>query len=77
VNLKNPLSALPTATTVTTPGHDVEDHLASLFAAILGTDDLDSLVLGLVARNLNLGAGLLAKVIDCGTTGSDDEPARC
>jgi hypothetical protein len=77
VNLKNPLSALPTATTVTTLGYDVEDHLASLFAAVLGTDDLDSLVLGLVARNLNLCAGLLAKVVDCGTTGSDDEPVRC
>ena len=70
------LSALST-TAITTLGDDVKDHLASVFTAVLGTNNLNSLVLGLVTGNLDLGTSLLAEVVDGSTTGSDDEPMTC
>lgn len=70
------LGALPT-TAVTTFGHNVEDQLASLFASVPGADNLNSFILGLVTRDLNLGARLLAEVVDGGATRSDNEPVIC
>jgi len=72
----NCLSAVPTAT-VSTLGNDVEDHLASLFATLPGTDNLNGLVLGLVTGDLDLGARLLAKVVDGSTSRSDNESMTC
>lgn len=62
------------ATTVATLGHNIEDHLAGLLAAFLRANDLDGLILGLVAWHLDLGAGLLAEVVDGASTGTDDKP---
>lgn len=70
----NCLSAVPTSTTITTLGDDVKDQPASLFTTILGTDNLNSLILGLVTRDLDLSTSLLAKIIDGGTARSDNEP---
>jgi hypothetical protein len=67
------LSAFPT-TAVATLGDDLKDHLASIFTAVLGTNNLNSLIFGLVAGDLDLGAGLLAEIVDGSATGSDDEP---
>jgi hypothetical protein len=71
------LSAFAAAATVATLGDDIKNHLARLFAAVLGTDNLDSLILGLVARYLDLGACLLAEVVDGAASRSDDEPIMC
>ena len=62
---------------VTSLGHNVENELARLLAAVPGADNLNGLVLGLVARNLDLGASLLAKVVDGATTRADDKPMTC
>ena len=70
------LNAFP-ATTVAALSNDFENQLASLFTTVLGADNLNSLVLGLVARNLDLGASLLAELVDGGTSLSDDKPMSC
>lgn len=75
--LKNRLSALPTTAAVTTPGNDIEDHLACLLATILGTNNLNRLILGLVAGHLDLCAGLFTEIVDCGTAGPDNKPGTC
>jgi hypothetical protein len=62
------------ATAIATLRHNVEDQLACLLTPFLGTNNLDCLVLGLVTGDLDLGAGLLAKVVDSATTGTDDKP---
>jgi hypothetical protein len=68
------LSAFPTAAAVATLGDNVKDHLSRLLTPILGPDNLNSLVLGLVTRDLDLSASLLAEIVDSRTTGTDDEP---
>jgi hypothetical protein len=75
--VKKRLSALPTTTAITPLGDNVKDHLAGLFAAVLGSDNLDGLVLGLVTGDLDLCARLLAEIVYGGTTGSDNKPVRC
>lgn len=72
----NCLSAVPTSTTITTLGDDVEDQPASFFATILGTDNLNSFVLRLVTRDLDLSTSLFAKIVDGGTSRSDNEPTK-
>lgn len=62
------------AATVTTLGDNVEDQLASLLATVFGTDNLNGLILGLVTGDLDLGTRLLAKIVDGGTSRSDNEP---
>jgi hypothetical protein len=54
--------------------NNLKDHTASLLASLLCADDLDGLVLGLIAGHLNLGTSLLAEVVNGATTGSDNEP---
>jgi hypothetical protein len=65
------------ATAVAALGHNLQDQLARLFAPVACADNLDGFVLGLVAGDLDLGAGLLAEVVDGATTGSDDKPDDC
>jgi hypothetical protein len=64
----------PSRTPTTTARHNLKNHLARLLAPIAATDYLDSFVLGLVTRNLDLGAGFLAQVVDSAAAGADDEP---
>lgn len=64
----------PTAAAVSALSDNFQYHLASLFTPILSTCDLDSLILGLVTGDLDLGAGLLAEVVDRAATGTDNEP---
>jgi hypothetical protein len=71
------LSAFPTATAVTALGDDVKNHLSRLLTPVLGPNNLNSLVLGLIAGDLDLSASLLAEVVDGSTTGADDEPVMC
>jgi hypothetical protein len=71
------LSAFPAAAAVATLGDDIKDHLARLFATVLGADNLDSFILGLVAGYLDLSTRLLAEVIDGAASRSDDEPIIC
>jgi hypothetical protein len=71
------LSAFPTAAAVTALGDDIKDHLSRLLTPIFGTDNLNRLVLGLVAGDLDLSASLLAEVVDGSTTGADDESVMC
>jgi hypothetical protein len=65
------------ATTVAALGNNVENQLARLLAALLCAHNLNGLVLRLVTRHLDLGASLLAEVVNCATTGADDEPVIC
>jgi hypothetical protein len=59
---------------VAAAGHNLQNHLARLLAPVARADNLDSFVLGLVARDLDLGSGLLAQVVDGAAAGADDEP---
>jgi hypothetical protein len=54
--------------------NDLKDHTASLLAPVMCASDLDGLILGLIARYLNLGTSLLAEVVDRAATRSDNEP---
>lgn len=59
---------------IATLRHNVQNHLACLLAAVPGADDLDGFIHGLVTGNLDLGARLLAEVVDGATPGANDEP---
>jgi hypothetical protein len=54
--------------------NNLKDHTAGLLAPLLCADNLDGLVLGLIAGHLDLGTSLLAEVVNGATTGSDNEP---
>jgi hypothetical protein len=54
--------------------NNLKDHAAGLLASLLCADNLDSLVLGLIAGHLDLGASLFAEVVNGAATGSDNEP---
>lgn len=72
------LSGFLLATTIIpTLRYNVKNHLASLFTPVLGADNLNGLVLGLVTGYLDFGAGLLAKVVDGATAGTNDKPFSC
>jgi hypothetical protein len=61
-------------TTVTALGNDIKNHLACLLTALPCANNLNGLILRLVARDLDLGAGLLAEIVDGATARADDEP---
>ena len=64
-------------TSVAAFGDNLQDQLARLFTAVFGTHDLDSFVLSLVARDLDLSAGLLAEIVDGATAGADHKSTYC
>lgn len=62
------------ATSISTLGHNIQNQLASLFAAFPGTDNLDSFILCLITGDLDLGSSLLAKTVNGATTWTDHKP---
>jgi hypothetical protein len=65
------------ATTVAALRNNVDNHLARFLAPLPCAHNLNSLVLRLVTRHLDLGSSLLAEVVNRATTGADDEPVIC
>jgi hypothetical protein len=68
--------SLLATSTVTALGHNVQNHLACLLAPLLRADNLNRLVLGLVAWNLDFSTRLLAEIVDGATTRADNKPVK-
>lgn len=64
---------LLTPRTISALAHNVHNHLARLLASLARANNLNRLVLGLRAGNLDPRVGLLAQVVDGAAAGADNQ----